>query len=472
MNRLKIGLYTALVLLACAANAVLVPRWWVARELGRMDSGLRVAAAEVSARARTGGESPAEAAPARTASGADVTVRADGGSVSSTLAQGDAEAVLAAARSGAPASAGAMPPVTVRPELPPLPLLLVDAPAHRVLAVEPGGSQAARSAVSLPAAAALAPVVTFQWLALAALVILLLVGLVLAATATDEQRAVVPRQLVSVADRIARGDFSVRAPTMAGSLGSIAAALNTAAEAASAARTAPASDPFAPRPVTELRSLAVAEELPADEQAPAGEVPPPEPAASDPFAVPASGSPPVEPVTAELEAAERLPPVEPRPASEPVTAPFAPAQAATEPTQAAEPQGTAPYFFPPAAEAGGAPPAEERTVTTLLGDERALEAASPVAPAPAAAGQEVDAAASVQAAPATPADEQHWRAVYDDFVRARAECNEPGRISFERFRQQLMARREQIVARKACRTVRFQVQVKDAKVAIKASPVR
>jgi hypothetical protein len=82
------------------------------------------------------------------------------------------------------------------------------------------------------------------------------------------------------------------------------------------------------------------------------------------------------------------------------------------------------------------------------------------------------------AAPPAPAaasdlDELHWRSVYDDFVRVRAECGEtPDAIAFDRFRQKLMKNREQLVGKYGCRTVKFHVYVKEGKAALKATPVR
>ncbi len=466
MNRLKIGIYTVLVVLVCLAAALLVPSWWVKRELGRADAMLRGAAAEVATRVApaaagaTPGEGTAALVTSRTAGGVDLTSKVDGAAVRSSLPPAEADVVLRGAPStpGVPSSAGVLPATSPGPGFPAVPLILVDAPAYRVMAVDIPGAAKGSILASVALAPALAPVATFQWIAFVILVLLLLIGLLLTASTTDEQRAVVPRQLVAVADRIARGDFSARAPPMAGSLGSISQALNRAAEEAGAAKDAlanPRPDPFGLPPPRTPSTVGL----------------PPSMAASEQVAQPtreegrfASEPPPEAPPAPEaFEPAEEAPAEEPPSSPEPATSPAAAEEARPVP----EP-GTAPYFFPPTSPErtpAPAPVAEERTATAMLETGRpvAEEASRPV-PAEAQAAGEVS--------PATEADEQHWQAVYDDFVRVRTECNERGRISFDRFRQKLASHRQQLVAKKGCRTVRFQVHVKDGKAAIKASPVR
>ena len=83
------------------------------------------------------------------------------------------------------------------------------------------------------------------------------------------------------------------------------------------------------------------------------------------------------------------------------------------------------------------------------------------------------------AAQATPPDESgddeqgHWRQVFSDFLRTRGECGEIATgLTFERFAQKLASNKATLVAKYSCRTVRFQVYVKDGKAALKATPVR
>lgn len=82
-------------------------------------------------------------------------------------------------------------------------------------------------------------------------------------------------------------------------------------------------------------------------------------------------------------------------------------------------------------------------------------------------------AAARTAAPEPASDEEHWREVFRDFVRVRGECGEPVEgLTYERFRQKLEQNRASLVAKYGCRTVRFQVYVKEGKTALKATPVR
>ncbi len=75
--------------------------------------------------------------------------------------------------------------------------------------------------------------------------------------------------------------------------------------------------------------------------------------------------------------------------------------------------------------------------------------------------------------PETTADEAHWRVTYDEFLKVREQCGESRQtVPYDRFRQKLQKNREQLVAKYGCRTVRFQVYVKEGRAALKASPVR
>ncbi|MFY3742395.1 MXAN_5187 family protein [Anaeromyxobacter sp. Red801] len=109
-----------------------------------------------------------------------------------------------------------------------------------------------------------------------------------------------------------------------------------------------------------------------------------------------------------------------------------------------------------------------------------VPAPPPARPAPAFAPEPPQAvagdllqAAARTAAPEPASDEEHWREVFRDFLRVRGECGEPVEgLTFERFRQKLEQNRATLVAKYGCRTVRFQVYVKEGKTALKATPVR
>lgn len=80
--------------------------------------------------------------------------------------------------------------------------------------------------------------------------------------------------------------------------------------------------------------------------------------------------------------------------------------------------------------------------------------------------------------PAEPAaapdpDDDHFGEVYDEYLKTRKRCGESLQgLSLEKFRQKLIANREQIVQKYGCRGARFSVYVKDGKAAIKASPLK
>ncbi len=101
---------------------------------------------------------------------------------------------------------------------------------------------------------------------------------------------------------------------------------------------------------------------------------------------------------------------------------------------------------------------EDEQPTSIAQVPAALKLSSPVPPAVGAG----------------PDDEQaHWREVYEDFLAKKRECNEPTEsLTYEKFVGTLQKHKEQLIARTGCRTVRFQVYIKDGKATLKASPVR
>jgi hypothetical protein len=70
-------------------------------------------------------------------------------------------------------------------------------------------------------------------------------------------------------------------------------------------------------------------------------------------------------------------------------------------------------------------------------------------------------------------EETHWQQVFQDFLRTRASCGEATEgLVYEKFRLKLEGNKSALVAKYGCRTVRFQVYVKDGKAALKATPVK
>ena len=79
-----------------------------------------------------------------------------------------------------------------------------------------------------------------------------------------------------------------------------------------------------------------------------------------------------------------------------------------------------------------------------------------------------------QVAP-TPAEdpvEIEFRQVYRDFIETKQACGESTEgITFDKFSGKLRSNRQQLISRYSCKTVKFQVYVKDGKAALKATPV-
>ncbi|MGD8863709.1 MAG: MXAN_5187 C-terminal domain-containing protein [Myxococcales bacterium] len=92
---------------------------------------------------------------------------------------------------------------------------------------------------------------------------------------------------------------------------------------------------------------------------------------------------------------------------------------------------------------------------------------APPSPAPESAG---GAAPGVQGADDA---ETHFREVYEQYVATRKQCGEPtDNLTFEKFSATLRKQRDNIMQKHNARDVRFAVQVKQGKAALKAQPVK
>jgi hypothetical protein len=456
----------------------------------------------------------------KSATGSDVTLAVEGRKPLGTLSARDAAVVEAAARARPSASQGVGKLGREGPPIGPMRLLFPSAPAFRVHVLALKGTSGAL-ALSRATAPILAPLATYQWTMLGALVALALVGLALGLLITNEQAALVPKALTNAADRISRGDFAARAPIMAGSLGTIAAALNRAVEAAEAAARPPSAweGPTSQLGVPESLVEGPTEQISPEEMSP-------EKSESTPIAghewVPRREVPAGQETLAAQEGegsgAAEAPTSEPSPAPAELAAGIDGAPAPAEDGLAlAAAEGRGPMPFEPTiplrrddesavAEAG----AREAKTDDLLAPPPAPEAMqeAPAAPMPwaeeaaAAAAASLEAAAAAMSAspeeaaapapppePATPApavpaaaapgspvstaDEDHWSSIYQEFIKVRRDCGESAEgVPYQRFRSKLQQNRDHMVAKYGCRTVRFQVYVKQGKAALKASPVR
>jgi hypothetical protein len=67
----------------------------------------------------------------------------------------------------------------------------------------------------------------------------------------------------------------------------------------------------------------------------------------------------------------------------------------------------------------------------------------------------------------------HWREVYQQYITTRKQCGEPiDNLTFEKFGVTLKKTRDQLVEKHGAAQVRFSVQIKEGKAALKAQPVK
>jgi hypothetical protein len=332
-----------------------------------------------------------------------------GAGLISTLPPVDAAAVVAEARKGAGAIVDAG-------RLSGLPLLFTKAPAWRARAMSLSGIDGPVAVVSAPTRAALEPVAAFQQVMLLALVVLGVLGVALGFSRDRPVPSHVPRELAAVADRIARGDFEVRVPRMSGTFGTLAAALARACEAGRLGRIGQAATSAAfpgsapPAPATPALTLDV----------PLHAVPPEEATGSrrieDQFTSKGM-APPGTPIPTPVHGSGHLS------AADLVKA----AQA----ERAIHPRTTQPIRATPL-------PASRPTTT-----------------------------------PTADGEDAQWIGVHQEFLRLRVDCGESVEgLTWDRFRDKLRRNRDTLAQKYACRTVRFQVYVKDGKAALKATPIR
>jgi hypothetical protein len=94
-------------------------------------------------------------------------------------------------------------------------------------------------------------------------------------------------------------------------------------------------------------------------------------------------------------------------------------------------------------------------------------------PPPRPAGLAVPLPGANSAAAVALSEEQHFQDVFREFVTTRERCGEMADgLTYDKFVQKLRKNKEQLVTKYACKTVRFQVYVKEGKAALKATPVK
>jgi hypothetical protein len=71
------------------------------------------------------------------------------------------------------------------------------------------------------------------------------------------------------------------------------------------------------------------------------------------------------------------------------------------------------------------------------------------------------------------ADTSEWPELFETFKKVKKQCGEStDGLTFEKFKLTLHKHRDALMAKHACKRVRFSVNVKDGKASLKASPVR
>ena len=118
-------------------------------------------------------------------------------------------------------------------------------------------------------------------------------------------------------------------------------------------------------------------------------------------------------------------------------------------------------------------PPEEPTAAALMQAAQAARAIHPRTTQPIRATPEP--ASRPTPSPTSTAEEEdaQWAGVHREFLRLRTDCGESVEgLTWDRFRDKLRRNRDSLAQKYACRTVRFQVYVKDGKAALKATPIR
>ncbi|WP_163998594.1 MXAN_5187 family protein [Pyxidicoccus caerfyrddinensis] len=251
---------------------------------------------------------------------------------------------------------------------------------------------------------------------------------------------------------------------------------------------APMGDPFAMSPPTQA-PMGDMFSLPPPAAAPVASAPLSDPFSSaDPFGAPDAfpfPAPPPASAPAPFAAASSMP-FEPDPAAFPPVEPLTPAS----PRRGAfafEDQPTAAYSLQQAADpfalASAQTPDNPETTRVAAIPRELLQASarpqtseaipmpaprSSVAPPPAAIPLPGLGNSAVALS-----EEQHFQEVFREFLTTRERCGEPADgLTYDKFVQKLRKNKEQLVQKYACKTVRFQVYVKEGKAALKATPVK
>lgn len=169
---------------------------------------------------------------------------------------------------------------------------------------------------------------------------------------------------------------------------------------------------------------------------------------------------------------------EPKAPDEPPSDPFAPSSAQHLPPPVSAPPGADPFAFaspPPApfeADENG-----DATRIAAVPAELIRAARGPTGTtgeSPSHSSPPVSRPPTFEPGSASASEEDtHFQEVFREFVVTREKCGEPADgLTFDKFKAKLLKSKETLAQKYQCRTVRFQVYVKDAKAALKATPVK
>jgi len=123
----------------------------------------------------------------------------------------------------------------------------------------------------------------------------------------------------------------------------------------------------------------------------------------------------------------------------------------------------------PSTGVGGPLPENIGSVPSLYGDDDDDEDKTEVAGVP----EELLIASQRDELPEAPDEETYFRQIFEQFLSTKKQCGErTDNLQFERFSQTLRRNRDALIERYGCKTVRFQVYVKEGKAALKATPVK
>jgi len=268
--------------------------------------------------------------------------------------------------------------------------------------------------------------------------------------------------VVTAAERVAQGDKEARAPTvkMSSLVRRAAVAINTLASQVEGSAKPPSQAPgdlaeqLGIRPVRNTGSLVAIPALPSEGGEPESLRVPAGFASSQPSPttlppIPYGGPGPTRKSNPSLE--PMVLPQKPKPMAAPIPASQAETEGAYNPDATVIVQ--APQVPVPTRGAPASSPLQRSSSSQVP-----PSAASPVPlPSPFAAG----------------AEEAHFQQVYREFVATKEKCGEPADgLTYDKFAAKLRKNQEQLIAKYACRAVRFQVYVKDGKTALKAQPIK